>query len=121
MGREIASQTLAGRNPAETVIDAQSPAEALRILSQSATQRTSRQRRGPEFEQLLRNIADDYRRLVQIVGDPKPRVTLARKYGYSVGNIGRLLVEGRKPRNGKPPLLGPAHPGRVGEPTEDES
>jgi hypothetical protein len=114
VGREITSQILGGKKPNETVFDASTPTEALRILSQSAQRRRAAVRRGPAFEQLLRDIADDYRRAVQ-EGDPKPRVTLAAKYGYSVAHVGWLLTQARKPRNGRPPLLGPAHPGRAGE------
>ena len=117
VGREITSQILAGRTPAETVIDARTPTEALRILSQSAQRRPAAIRRGPAFEQLLRDIAEDYRQAVN-EGDPRPRVSLAAKYGYSVAHVGWLLTQARKPRNGRPPLLGPAHPGRAGEEPE---
>ena len=120
VGREIASQVLAGKTPEEAVFDARTPTEALRILSQAARPRRVSQRRGQAHEQLLRDIADDYRALIAI-GDPKPRVTLASKYGYSVANIGGLLVQARQPRNGRPPLLGPARPGKAGEDTPDTS
>ena len=114
VGREIASQILAGRQPDETVFGAHTPTEALRILSQSARRRPVAKLRGAAFEQQLRDIAENYRQLLQ-EGDPKPRVTLAAKYGYSVAYIGELLMKARKPRNGCPPLLGPAKPGKAGE------
>lgn len=69
---------------------------------------------GAAREDLLRQVAAAYKEAVER-GDPKPRVTLALQFGYSAAHIGRLLVEARRPRNGRPPLLGPAAPGKAGE------
>lgn len=115
VAREIARQVLAGKEPDEAVFDARKPTEALRILSQSSSQRRRKTvRRGAEFEQLLRDIARAYREAVA-AGDPKPRVTLAAQFGYSNAHVGWLLTQARKSRRGRPPLLGPARPGKAGE------
>lgn len=118
VGRELTDQIRAGKSPDQTVFDAHTPTEALRILSQSAVRRRpSAIRRGPAFEQLLREVADAYRAAID-AGDPKPRVTLAARFGYSNAHIGWLLTQARKSRNGRSPLLGPAQPGKAGEQPE---
>jgi len=115
VGQAIASQVLKGTPVERTVIDATTPTEALRMLSfATAKPRAHARLRGAAREDLLRQVAAAYKEAVER-GDPKPRVTLALQFGYSAAHIGRLLVEARRPRNGQPPLLGPAAPGRAGE------
>jgi hypothetical protein len=112
--REAARQILAGVPPRETVIDARTPAEALRALMSGAGREPGTRRRGADAEELLRQVAAAYRETVA-AGDPRPRETLAARFGYTNAHIGRLLTRARRPRNGQPPLLGPARPGKAGE------
>lgn len=115
MGRDIGEQMIAGRAQRETVVDAKPATDALRALFSNVPSRPEKTRkRGADAEALIRDVADAYREAVAN-GDPKPRVTLAGRFGYSPEHIGRLLTQARKPRNGKPPLLGPAAPGKAGE------
>jgi hypothetical protein len=115
MGRDLAQQMLNGVDQRKTVVDAKPATDALRALLFTATRRTAAtRRRGADAEALIRDVADAYRDLVA-QGDPQPRETLRLRFGYSNAHIGRLLTQARKPRNGKPPLLGPARPGKAGE------
>jgi len=120
VGRTIGQQILAGTPPEKAVFDARSPTEALRILSHStSSQRKPRKiRRGGEQDELLRQIANAYRAELD-AGNARPRLKLAAEFGYTVQHIGWLLSQARKPRNGQPPLLGPARPGKAGEEPDD--
>lgn len=121
VGQEITSQVLSGVPVERTVIDAASPTEALRMLSNTARPRAQERLRGPAQEELLREVAAAYKEITaQVPPDPKPRVTLALRFGYSPAHIGRLLMQARRPRHGLPPLLGPAQPGKAGESLSDE-
>jgi len=66
--------------------------------------------RGAAAEELLQQVADAYREAIA-AGDPSPRNTLASRFSYTNAHVGRLLVLARRPRDGRPPLLGPARPG----------
>lgn len=118
VGRTITQQVLAGTPPEKAVFDARSPTEALRMLSQpspsSSQDKSKKIRRGREQEELLRQVTAAYRAEIK-AGNPKPRLKLAADFDYTVQHIGWLLSQARKPRNGQPPLLGPARPGRAGE------
>jgi hypothetical protein len=115
VGRQVATQILNGVPLDKAVFDAQTPAEALRILDQAGRrQRPRKIRRRGEREELIRQVAAAYREEVA-AGNSRPRVALAERFGYTPQHIGALLVEARKPRNGQPPLLGPAQPGKAGE------
>ena len=70
--------------------------------------------RGAAAEKLLQQVADAYREAVA-AGDPSPRKTLASRFNYTNVHIGRLLGQARRSRDGRPPLLGPARPGKAGE------
>jgi hypothetical protein len=123
VGRTVAQQILAGTPPEKAVFDARSPTEALRALSQSSSSSSSQHkprkiRRGGEQEELLRQVAAAYRAEIK-AGNPKPRLKLAADFDYTVEHIGWLLSQARKPRNGQPPLLGPARPGKAGEEPAD--
>jgi hypothetical protein len=117
VGRKIAQQILAGVPPEKAVFDARSPTEALRMLSQSSApsrRKAGNVRRGADQEELLRQVADAYRAQLK-AGNPRPRLQLAADFGYTVEHIGWLLSKARRPRDGRPPLLGPARPGKAGE------
>jgi hypothetical protein len=115
VGREITRQVLDGVLEKDAVIDGGAPTEALRMLSHpSARRQPQTVRRGAAREELLRQVAAAYREALAS-GNPKPRETLAARFGYSNEHIGRLLSQARRPRNGQPPLLGPARPGKAGE------
>jgi hypothetical protein len=114
VAREVARQILAGVPVRETVFDARTPTEALRGLMHAAGRESGSRRRGADAEQLLGQVAAAYREAVA-AGDPSPRKTLAARFGYTNEHIGRLLTQARKPREGRPPLLGPARPGKAGE------
>lgn len=121
VGRELARQYLAGVEVPE--IDARTPTAALRQLSHEAskhapTTTVAKGKRGAAVELRLRQVVDAYREAVA-AGDPHPRQTVATKFGYSGEHVGRLLSQARKPRDGRPPLLGPATPGKAGEVTDD--
>ena len=123
VGRKIAQQYLTGTPPEKVVFDARSPTEALRMLSQSSApsrRKAGNIRRGAEQEELLRQVADAYRAQLR-AGNPRPRLQLAADFGYTVPHIGWLLGQARKPRNGRPPLLGPARPGKAGEEPAEQS
>lgn len=72
---------------------------------------SKRRKSREEAEATLRRVVDRYKALVAL-GDPSPRLTIAAEEHYTPEHIGRLLV---KARNRKPPLLGPAAPGKAGE------
>ena len=117
VGREMCRQILAGVEVPE--FDATSPTAALRELSYQASRQdkpvgVAKGKRGAAVEQRLRQVVDAYREAVA-AGDPRPRQTVALKFGYSGEHVGRLLSQARKPRDGRPPLLGPAAPGKAGE------
>jgi hypothetical protein len=114
VGRRYAHQILDGVPEREISVDGLSATQALRALAWSPRQRPVKRARGSRREDLLRQVADAYREAIDD-GDPAPRTTLATRFGYSPAHIGRLLVAARRERNGQPPLLGPAHPGRAGE------
>jgi hypothetical protein len=114
-GRHTAEQLIRGVPLDKTVIDAKSPAEALRMVDQAdARRRPARVRRGGEHEALIRQVAAAYKEEVA-AGNSRPRIALARRFGYTPEHIGALLVKARKPRDGQPPLLGPTRPGKAGE------
>lgn len=75
-----------------------------------------RRLRGRDADELLERVARRYQELVA-AGHPKPRVAIAAEVNYTPQHIGRLLVKARRPdpKTGRPPLLGPARPGRAGE------
>jgi hypothetical protein len=110
--REAACRILAGEPEPEP--GPRGPAEALRMLVYGTSRGPGTRRRGTDGERLLRDVTAAYRQLLA-AGDPAPRLALAAQFGYSVDHIGRLLVKARRPRNGRPPLLGPATPGKAGE------
>jgi hypothetical protein len=116
VAREVARQILAGVPVRETVFDARTPTEALRVLMYAAGRQPGSRRRGGEAEELLRQVAAAYRAAL-VAGDPSPRETLAARFGYTNAHIGRLLTQARRARGGQPPLLGPARPGKAGEVT----
>jgi hypothetical protein len=114
VGREVARQILAGVPEDEIVIDGIGPTEALRMLVSAADRTPATRRRGAQREDLIRQVAEAYREAVDS-GDPKPRATLAARFGYSGAHVGRLLVDARRTRDGQQALLGPALRGRAGE------
>jgi hypothetical protein len=114
VAREAAHAILAGVPDREIVLDATSATEALRMLMAAAGRAPGTRKRGAMREDLLRQVADAYREAVAS-RNPKPRETLAARFGYSPAHIGRLLMAARKARAGQPPLLGPAKRGRAGE------
>ena len=121
VSRRVAVQVLDGIPLDQAVFDAKTPAEALRILDQAASRQRPRPRkirRKGEREELIRKVVAAYKDEVA-AGNSRPRVALAERFGYSTQHIGALLVQARKPRNGQPPLLGPAHPGKAGEEAAD--
>jgi hypothetical protein len=121
VARDLAEQIISGTDITKTVVDAKPMTDAIRTLFYEPTPKreSGRRRTGADLENMIRLVAEGYREAVA-AGDPKPRVTLAKRFEYSAEHIGRLLTEARKPRNGKPPLLGPAAPGKAGEVTDGE-
>jgi hypothetical protein len=114
-GRHVAEQLIKGVPLDKTVVDAKSPTEALRMVDQAeARRRPTKVRRGSEHEELIRQVAAAYKEEIA-AGNSRPRVALARRFGYTPEHIGALLVKARKPRDGQPPLLGPTRPGKAGE------
>lgn len=114
-GRHAAEQLIKGVPLDQTVIDAKSPTEALRMVDQAESRkRPGKVRRGSEHEELIRQVAEAYKAEIG-AGNSRPRIALARRFGYTPEHIGALLVMARKPRNGQPPLLGPTRPGKAGE------
>lgn len=119
-GRHAAEQLIRGVPLDKTVIDAKSPTEALRMVDQAESRkRPAKVRRGSEHEELIRQVAAAYKEEIA-AGNSRPRVALARRFGYTPEHIGALLVMARKPRNGQPPMLGPTRPGKAGEKAADE-
>jgi hypothetical protein len=119
VSRRVATQILSGASLDNAVFDARTPAEALRILDQGGRRHRPRKiRKRGEREELIRQVAAAYREEVA-AGNSRPRVALAERFGYTPQHIGALLVQARKPRNGQPPLLGAAHPGKAGEEPAD--
>jgi hypothetical protein len=115
MAREAGRQILDGIPAKDVVLNAADAAEALRSLAYSTSARRPRKRaRGPHREELLRQVAAAYQDAIT-AGDPAPRQTIAAQFGVSPGHVGRLLVAARRPRDGQPPLLGPAISGKAGE------
>lgn len=119
VARELRRQIDEGTYKQDTKVDAAPAAEMLRALNARRSTRTQgKRKRGAEAEAVLEEIVAAYREALA-VNDPKPRMTLAKRFGYSAEHIGYLLSQARKSRNGKPPLLGPAAPGKAGEVTDD--
>jgi hypothetical protein len=119
-GRHAAEQLIRGVPLDQTVIEAKSPTEALRMVDQAESRkRPAKVRRGSEHEELIRQVAAAYKEEIA-AGNSRPRVALARRFNYTPEHIGALLVKARKSRNGQPPLLGPTRPGKAGEEAADE-
>lgn len=115
IGRRVAEQLIRGVALEKTVIDAKSPTEALRMVDQAeARRRPAKVRRGSEHEDMIRQVVAAYKEEIA-AGNSRPRIALARRFGYTPEHIGAMLVKARKSRNGEPPLLGPARPGKAGE------
>ncbi len=115
VGRHVAEQLLRGVPLDQTVVDAKSPTEALRMVDQAAARRRPHKvRRGSQHEELIRQVAEAYKEEIA-AGNTRPRKALAKRFDYTPEHIGALLVKARKPRNGQPPLLGPTRPGKAGE------
>lgn len=114
VSREMAEQILEDRPAEEVSFYPKAATDALRLLTYQAPRKRAVRKRGADAELLIREVVDAYREALA-AGDPSPRKTLADRFGYSNEHIGRLLTQARRPRNGRPPLLGPAHTGRAGE------
>src|SRR5262249_39616370 len=79
-GRHAAEQLIRGVPLDQTVIDAKSPTEALRMVDQAeARKRPAKVRRGSEHEELIRQVAAAYKEEIA-VGNSRPRVALARRF-----------------------------------------
>jgi len=114
IARDAAWKILAGVLDPAAPIDTRAPAEALRSLIHGTPRKPRTRNRAANTEQLLSEIAYAYRQAVN-AGDRAPRQTLADRFGYSPSHIARLIGQARKPRPGRPPLLGPAMRGKPGE------
>lgn len=116
VARDLAEQIISGTDITKAKVDAKPMTDAIRTLFYEPTPKreSGTRRTGADLENMIRLVAEGYREAVD-AGDPKPRVTLAERFEYTPEHIGRLLTLARKPRNGKPPLLGPAAPGKAGE------
>jgi hypothetical protein len=103
--QRLEAHGLEGRSPTE-ILDG---LEAVMAEHRSTTRR--KRVRGEEAEHLLRKVVDEYKEALKDK-DPRPRVTVGNKLGYTPEHIGRLLVKARRM---DPPLLGPAMRGKAGE------
>jgi len=108
--REYGRQILAGVPKESIVFDTTSPAAALESLSRSVRRKPgARARAAAAHEALLRRVASAYE---EAAGSRAPRKVVAERLGYSAAHVSRLLAEARRPRDGRPPLLGPGRAGR---------
>jgi|HubBroStandDraft_3_1064219.scaffolds.fasta_scaffold53056_2 hypothetical protein len=115
VGRQIARQILAGVPEREVTFEGLSATRALRILlGPSSGPRPPQRKRGQLREHLIAEVARAYRAAVA-AGDPAPIPGIAAAFAYSQPHIRRLVGDARRPRNGRPPLLGPALRGKAGE------
>jgi hypothetical protein len=99
-GNELTMDALlAGPSPSRSGID-----EVLRHMRAG-------ERRAKSHSELLKRVVTTYRRFIE-AGDQAPRTATAKELQLKATYVGRLLHEARRT---KPPLLGPAEPGRAGE------